>query len=226
MPTDLRSEPLGVLIEHHPGWREVFEAFGITGREGMDITLAAAADRADVDVDQVLAAMAGPKPQRWTCDTIASAPLRAVIGHVEEVHHTLMREQLAELAGLLAAQRRGRPDDAALAAAEAAFTALRSEAEAHLDAEEHVLFPLCRDLAEAFSWPSFHTGPIADPVGTLRHDHEHMTQLLAEVTAICEPGSELAELAHEVAADLERHLSEEDDLLFPAALRLADELAG
>jgi len=226
MPTDLRSEPLGALIEHHPGWREVFDAFGITGREGMDIALAAAADRANVDVEKVLAAMAGPKPPRWTCDDIASAPLGGVISHIEEVHHTRMREQLAELSALLRQEQRDRPDDGRLAAADQAFESFRAEMEAHLETEERVLFPLCRDLVEAFSWPSFHTGPIEGPLDALRHDHDQMTTLLAEVAAICDPGSDTARLAEEVAGDLALHLSEENDLLFPEVLRLADELAG
>ena len=226
MPVDLRSEQLGELIERHPGWREVFEGFGITGREGTDISLAAAADRAHVDVEDVLAAMSGPKPRQWTCDTIASAPLRAVVDHVEEVHHARMREQFAELAGLLRDERARHPDDARLAGAEEAFEAFRSEMEAHLETEELVLFPLCRDIVEAFSWPSFHTGPIADPVETLQHDHEQMMLLLVEVTEICESGSDTARVAGEVAEDLQRHLAEENDLLFPEALRLAEELAG
>lgn len=227
MGTDIRRESVGELFERHPGWASVLEEFGIDGRQGTTITLTAAADRVGVDVDDVVIALSGPAHGRWNCESIGRAPLRVLLDHIEHVHHRFLREELPKMADQIAAARRSRPHDAGLAEVEEAYGRFRAELELHLDSEESQLFPLCRDLADAFSWPSFHVGAIENPIEGLRHDHDHTAVLLADLAAAVNvvDGEEVLFAAiRSLDLDLRQHLTEETDLLFPAVLKVAAEL--
>lgn len=241
MAKDIRRVPLGELLERHPGWGSVLEEFGIDGRTGTAISLAAAAERVGVDVDVVVAAFSGPPRDRWECRSIDQAPPRALIRHIEQAHHELLRHEFPRITVLIEQARRNRPDDDRLAELAGTFADLRADMEPHLVSEETILFPLCRDLIDAFSWPSFHSGPVSNPIDTLRHDHDHAGSLLDELDglmATAADGSgiaagtssgdprdaELFDAIRSLAGDLRRHLTEEDSLLFPRVLELASEL--
>lgn len=223
---DVRSEPLGRLVQQHPAWVAVLEQFGIDGRGGATHTLLAATDRVGVDIELVVAALAGPPRVPVDCDHLERVSLRTLVDHVEQVHHRATRTLLGELAGLLDDDPRG-----ATAAAREALSSLAELLEAHLVAEELVLFPLCRDLLDAFSWPSFHVGPLEPSLEHVVHDHHLVERRLAVLdAALAELAADGPHPAREVLdtlrADLERHLSEEEWLLLPAMHRLAAELAG
>jgi len=232
MTIDLRLETLRSIREQHPGWAPVLEEFGISGRQGDTLTLAAAADRAGVEVAIVLSAMSGPPRARWDCSTIHRAPVRAVVDHIETVHHGFLRREFPRAAALLDEAILDHPDDVRLVELCAAFTELRDEMEPHLEMEEAILFPICRDLANAFSWPSFHVGPVTKPIALLQHDHDHADQLLLSMSEITDtyPGpldagvQETFMVLRAIEDDLRQHLREENEALFPSTLRLAEEL--
>lgn len=235
MPTDIRRERLGELFERHPGWVAVLEEFGIDGRHGTTITLAAAAERVGVDVEEVVAEISGRR-DRWSCRSIDRAPIRAMIDHVEQVHHAFLRREFPRITQLIRAAQDGRPGDQRLTQLDTAFASLRADMEPHLASEEAVLFPVCRDLANAFSWPSFHSGPVVLPIELLRHDHDRADSLLDELTRIIDDDrsaespmerpdeAELVAAIRSLDVDLRRHLAEENDLLFPRVLSLSAEL--
>lgn len=246
MATDLGHEMLADLLEDYPGWRAVLGEFGIDGRAGTDITLAAAAERVGTDVASVIDAMSGGRRAGIDCASAERAPLGVLIRHIEEVHHTFLRREFPRIARLLA-DRRGAPSPPDwLAPLEEVFGELRSEMEPHLLVEETVLFPMCRDIVDASSWPSFHSGPIEQPIRGLQHDHRHADELASELERLlaargdapdagadAEPDAEPEaepddpDLEAIVAAvgllneDLRRHLVEENDLLFPQVVEFA-----
>jgi regulator of cell morphogenesis and NO signaling len=194
--------------------------------------LAAAADRAGVEVAVVLSAMSGPPRARWDCSTIDRAPVRAVVDHIETVHHGFLRREFPRAALLLDAAILDHPSDDRLLELSEAFTRLRDEMGPHLAMEEAILFPICRDLANAFSWPSFHVGPVTKPIALLQHDHDDADRLLATMSMIIDnyPGPVDAGVQAAFTSlggledDLRQHLREENEALFPSTLRLAEEL--
>jgi regulator of cell morphogenesis and NO signaling len=226
MSVDLRHEQLSDLIERHRGWTHVLEEFGIDGRLGTGITLHAAADRVGADIDVVIASLSGPRRHPRPCASIGSAPLRLLIDHIEAVHHAFLRSELPAIAAAIDGELRQRPDEPRLVALATAFDAFRSELEPHLASEEATLFPLCRDLADAFSWPSFHTGPIVQPIQLLEHDHDHIDDLLSTVTRLAAGDDVVGPLIDRLESEFTQHLHEENDLLFPEAVRLRDEVVG
>jgi len=129
-----------------------------------------------------------------------------------------------------------RPDDVRLADLDNAFRVVRADLEPHLITEETIIFPMCRDIAEAFSWPSFHRGPVGRPIEIVLHDHDHAIDALADLAWIGDdlrrrPSALWNETVAEVVAairrldlDIHRHFDEEHELLFPETLRLAEEL--
>jgi regulator of cell morphogenesis and NO signaling len=226
MSADLRHEQLSDLIERHRGWTHVLEEFGIDGRLGTGITLHAAADRVGVDIEVVIASLSGRRRRARPCASIGAAPLRLLIDHIEDVHHAFLRSELPVIAGAIDGEIRKRPDEPRLVAVGPAFDEFRSELEPHLASEEATLFPLCRDLADAFSWPSFHTGPIVDPIHLLEHDHDHIDGLLSAVTHLAAGDEVVGPLIARLESEFTQHLHEENELLFPEAVRLHDEVVG
>jgi regulator of cell morphogenesis and NO signaling len=237
MASDIRLEVLDDLIERHPGWAPALEELGIDGRDGTGLTLAAAADRAGVDVDTVVAALPGPTRARRDCDSLDGVPVRVLVDHIEQVHHEFLRSQFQLVAQLIDEARHDDPTHAGLVRLADGLTELRGDLEPHILSEETTLFPLCRDIADAFSWPSFHTGPIVDPIQALRHDHADANRLLDDLLALVadegqagEAGqvgaghAELVAAINDLDSDLRRHLDEENELLFPRVLALAAEL--
>jgi regulator of cell morphogenesis and NO signaling len=204
----------------------VLEEFGIDGRLGTGITLHAAADRVGADIEVVITSLSGPRRHPRPCASIGSAPLRLLVDHIEEVHHAFLRSELPTIAGAIDRALPQRPDDRRLVALAAAFAEFRSELEPHLEAEEATLFPLCRDLADAFSWPSFHTGPIVHPIEVLEHDHDQIDGLLSAVAQLAAGDDSTAPPIARLEGEFRQHLREENELLFPEAVRLYDEVVG
>ncbi len=239
MVLDIRSVTLATIVDQYPGWIPVLEEFGIDGRNGLAITLAAASDRVDADINAVVAALSGPPLNRWDCRTVGAAPIRSLIEHIETVHHSFLRNEFPRINQLIAAARLERPNDALLSAINEHFDELRGDMEPHILSEGRMLFPMCKSIVDAFSWPSFHSGPVAHPIDLLKHDHDHAGELLTALVSLVddfdqlrgalEDEDDIAELVAAVLglnADLRQHLSEENDLLFPKTLRLAGELNG
>lgn len=234
MATEIGHEILANLLTDYPGWRGVLGEFGIDGRDGTDITLAAAAERAGVDLATVSEAMSGGRRDGLDCGAANRAPLGALIRHIEDDHHGHLRRELPRLAGLIGDRRRGESAPDWLAHLEEVFGELRGVMEPHLLLEETVLFPLCRDIVDASSWPSFHSGPIEEPISALRHDHHRADELVVELERVLardgdgaaavddDPGVEaIVTGVRLLNEDLRRHLVEENELLFPKVLELA-----
>jgi len=234
MATDIGHEILADLLAGYPGWRGVLVEFGIDGRHGTDITLAAAAERAGVDLATVSEAMSGGRRAGIDCGSADRAPLGALIRHIEDVHHGFLRREFPRIAGLIDDRRRGGSAQGWLARLDEVFSELRRDMEPHLLVEETVLFPMCHDIVDASSWPSFHCGPIEEPIKMLRHDHLHADELVGElerilardggaaVAAAGDPGLEAIVTAVQLLdEDLRRHLVEENEMLFPKVVELA-----
>ncbi len=234
MVTEIGHEILANLLTDYPGWRGVLGEFGIDGRHGTDITLAAAAERAGVDLATVSEAMSGGRRDGLGCGDADRAPLGALIRHIEDQHHEHLRRELPRVAGLIADRRRGESVPGWLARLEEVFGELRGVMEPHLLLEETVLFPMCRDIVDASSWPSFHSGPIEEPISRLRHDHHHAEELVSELERLLagdgddpgvaddDPGLDAIVVAVRLLdEDLRQHLVEENELLFPRVLELA-----
>jgi regulator of cell morphogenesis and NO signaling len=107
---------------------------------------------------------------------------------------------------------------------------IRADLEPHLMKEERVLFPAIRAVAQGHR--DFPFGSIANPIRMMGIDHDRAGELLAELRAAtagdampadgCASYRSLYERLEALELDTHLHVHKENNVLFPAALRLAD----
>lgn len=229
--------PLGDLVTQAPGRIPVLESFGLDYCCGGQRSLAEACEQAGVDVIAVSAAIAesdavgDDSSVDW-----ASLGLRDLTDHIEETHHTYMHSALPNVTALVnkVAEVHG-PNHPELLEVREVYGELLAEISDHLMKEEQVLFPLCRELAEATEARAFHCGSVGNPIRVMNYEHDSAGELLArlrQLTGDYTPPADactsyqamLAGLA-ELEGDLHLHIHKENNLLFPMALQREAELS-
>lgn len=165
--------------------------------------------------------------------------VHALSGDVVRRHHADERRALPELLGRLtelSAADSGHTG--ALGPVQEALSAIADSLQAHLEKEEHILFPAFDALAEAARLgtgrPPLPFPSVLNPIRVMEADHGRLdgavTDLRALVARVQVPAAirsgwtewrrELDRFADELAA----HLSLENEVLFPRALELEQAL--
>ena len=99
-----------------------------------------------------------------------------------------------------------------------------------------MLFPICREMAEATESLSFHCGSVGNPVRVMNSEHDDVGQLLRSLRSLtadyavppdaCNKYRALFAGLVEFEADLHLHIHKESNILFPMALAREAELTG
>lgn len=156
-------------------------------------------------------------------------------------YHADLRTELPRL-GQMAAKVldvHGEKHPDVLPALAATFRALREELESHMMKEERILFPYIERLealdANGQRLPASPFGSIQAPIGMMEHEHESAGQALArlrELTAgyvppegACNTFRGLYHGLAELEKALHEHIHLENNVLFPRAARLEEELS-
>lgn len=162
-------------------------------------------------------------------DRDAFSSLSALIGHIVDQHHAYSREQLECIAALL-----HRLDGEGVPCAEplrVCAVAIKDDLLPHLFKEEKILFPYIIALEQdPGSPPQSCFGALSNPLRVMAAEHHGLQSLLARQRAITQdyqaPAGSLPsvialyEALAALDADLVEHMYWEDEVLFPAALRL------
>lgn len=165
--------------------------------------------------------------------------LTALIRHIVSEHHGYTRKALASIAvsveEAIARDGRAHPE---LTAVKQAVELLRDDMNAHITKEENILFPFIEELAaSARSGAPLRGSPfgtVLHPIRVMEADHHDAIGLVDHIRDLTKGyalpdgasaalGSCYAELAR-FEADLRRHIHLEDDVLFPKALELEQQL--
>lgn len=166
--------------------------------------------------------------------------LSALAGYIVAAHHRYVRDAVPDLNRhlhrLVERQGLSRPE---LPTVEHTFAQLGHDLLAHLEKEEHILFPYICELAAAESGltplPPNPFGTIANPLRMMEEEHRtaiaHL-EALRDLTGHYVPPADwpradadcYASLAR-FDADLQRHVYLENTLLFPRALDLEGRLS-
>jgi regulator of cell morphogenesis and NO signaling len=218
----------------------VFERFGLdfccAGRRTLDDVCR----ERSVDALALLSALDGlartadaPEPEQ------APWPLDELIDHIVSRHHGYVRGAIptiaAHTAKVAAVHGARRPE---LVQVARVFTEVAEGMRSHMAKEEEILFPYIRLLVEAERSgrrirPS-PFGTIHNPIRMMETEHEHAgdeMRLIRELTDGYAPPElacstyrvSFAEL-EEFERDLHRHVHLENNVLFPAAIRLEERL--
>lgn len=169
----------------------------------------------------------------------ADADLDDLIRHIVDVHHVYVRSITPVIGGWLDEIVEG--DDPKPPEAEEVrrlFADLSEALATHMAKEEHILFPFIEDLAVAARSgtrpPGGPFGTLLNPIKVMEADHFEAEAILARLRDLTHgwtvpenAGATCRRCYEELArfdADLERHVSLENDVLFPGAIALEGRL--
>jgi regulator of cell morphogenesis and NO signaling len=192
---------------------------------------------AGADVDCVLGELAAETAARQGAAGAhiewRGRPPGELIDHIVSTHHAYTRAAIARL-GPLVAKVAGKHGDRhpELSRVAAAFDELAQDMEPHMMKEERVLFPHIRALTSPGGAPPAPFGTVRNPVRMMMFEHDRAAALLAEIagaTADLTPPRDAcnsfrvlyAGLA-ELRLDLLKHVSLENNVLFPQAIALEE----
>lgn len=232
MPHPKAGIEVAALVRERPARAGLLERLGIDYCCGGKVPLATACDKLGLDVEEVCRQVdAWDAASPAGADAPAPASLTELVRQIVDTHHAYLRRELPRLEALmakvLAAHGAGHPE---LKQVGSLYADLMSELYPHMFREEQVLFPWIERLertgaaaaAPPASWESIRR--------ELEDDHRRVGQTLERIreltgdyrppTDACMSYQVLLSGLAELAADLHLHIHKENNVLFPAAVRL------
>lgn len=220
----------------------VFEKLGIDYCCGGGKPLASACEAAGVNLDRVaglleeaaVTSTTGKEACNWSEQSLAN-----LIGHIVEKHHAYCREEGARLGPLLAkvVSKHGEHHPE-LAEVQEHFTSLGNELRMHMMKEEQMLFPYIIALEDSSTRkappPRAPFGTVQNPVRMMVEEHDGAGQLLKQIRGLtgnfaapedaCSSFKALYQGLEAFEADLHQHIHLENNLLFPRAIALEEQV--
>jgi regulator of cell morphogenesis and NO signaling len=218
-------------LAFRPGLSRIFSKHGVDLCQVADQSLADACLARRLDSQLVLRVLAtAARPGR--CELGAdwpTAPLAELLVHIETVHHAFYERELPRLADLVAKV-------AAIYAAahpevrnlEQAFRNFRRHFERHLSREKQELFSAIRQL-DCAEPQAASVSSIAHLITSLEQDHEaanselnrirELTHGFVAPTDACQTYHAMLDGLWELEMNLHQNVYEEDEFLFPRAIR-------
>jgi regulator of cell morphogenesis and NO signaling len=239
MPTSAQS--IRQIVTQHPSSARVFHRFEIDLCLQAELSLEGACQELQLSVDQVLEKLSDSEAQERGGSALdpATISLARLIQHIVRNHHQCVRQELPRLAemGLKVAANRGDPEPEVAMVAKL-IERLHSEMHAHIQKEEQVLFPFISqmDQESVVAYPPSHAcfRSVSHPIFMMEQEHERAGHIVAELIRLTnhfEPPSwacatHIALFAglRDFEADLRQHIHLENDVLFPRAIQLEEEL--
>jgi regulator of cell morphogenesis and NO signaling len=234
MIEQLATRTVGEVVASDFRTAAVFEEFGIdfccNGRR----PLADACRAAAADPDAVVRALEALPPVVEGRDDVTDWPIPRLVDYILATHHAYVRSAMPSiarhLAKLIEVHGARHPE---LARVSMYFGQVRSDLEQHMMKEEQVLFPYVRDLAErpeSCGRMQSPFGTVENPIRMMEREHQEVgdaMRLIRELTrgyvapadgcTTYEIG--MAEL-QQFERDLHRHVHLENNVLFPAAVKI------
>jgi regulator of cell morphogenesis and NO signaling len=227
--TDVQDRSLGDLVTANPAAARVLERHGLDYCCRGGQTLGDACASAGVDATTVTAEIDAVDVSDDTNWTSFDPP--ALVEHIVASHHRYLWEELPLLDALASKVERvhgqRHPE---LAEVRRRVAELRADLEPHLLKEEQVLFPAIAALAAGQT--EFPFGSVAKPIHMMVIEHERAGELLALLRAAtnsyqvpadgCASYRSLYERLAALEVDTHVHIHKENNVLFPAALHMAE----
>ena len=220
---------VGDLVAERPARARLFEQLGIDYCCGGRRTLGEVCDERGLDAATVAVLLDAAENDRGLIGSDwGRATLSQLCDHIVSVHHAYLRRELPRHTGLLEKCERAhggeRPE---LGETRATFEGLRVELEQHLAEEERTLFPACRQVAAGESlapglvdslerFAAEHTG-----TGASLQRLSALTSGYDTDAALCNTHRATLVALAELERDLHEHIHEENNILFPRVLALA-----
>lgn len=219
----------------------VFARYGIDFCCGGRRSIADACRAGGVSADAVLHDLEALAPTDAAPPDFTTWPIEDLVERVVTKHHAYVRAEIPviqRLADTLASKKADRYP--ALLAIRDIWTRLAADLLRHLDKEEIILFPFIRSLAQSQRGghavsPATPFGTIQNPLRLMEVEHEAAADDLAELRQLTnnfQPPDDACATWRAFYAeldaferDLHEHVHLENNVLFPAAERLEEELS-
>lgn len=240
MNEQLATRTVGDVVAADFRAAAVFEQFGIdfccAGRRTLDDACRAAA----ADPDVVVHALEALPPVIETNDDAARWPIPELIDFIVSTHHAYLRSAMPTITRHLTklVEVHG-SRHAELLRVAAYFDQVVADLGQHMLKEEQILFPYVRDLAESGDGCGRTQSPfgtVANPIQMMEREHQEVGDALRIIRELTRdykaPGDGCTTYAIAMAEllqferDLHRHVHLENNVLFPAAVRIEQRLCG
>ena len=215
---------------------KVFENNGIDFCCGGDIPLSDICRVQGLKVEKVLQELDAndiehPESERdWN-----TAPLHELCDDIVAVHHENLRREMPRIKKMIEklaeVHKVNHPELRDLLAV---FSSFEEEITSHLMKEEHILFPMIKQLETASASPEFHCYTVANPIHVMMSEHESAGEALDKMRTItkdyippedaCNTYKAMLDALHELESDTHRHIHRENHILFPRAQSRESEL--
>lgn len=214
-----RDQSLGELALSIPRASALFRQYDMDYCCGGKQTLARAAQRKALNVEEIEAALAKlaeqPVDKEWRV-----APLAEIIDHIIVRYHDRHREQLPELILQATKVERVHADKPNVPRGLTKYlTLLHEELTNHMMKEERILFPMIKQGQGSHA---------AEPVSVMESEHDEAGELLEVIKhtthnvtpppEACTTWKAMYNGINELIDDLMEHISLENNVLFPRAL--------
>lgn len=231
--TPITERTVGELVAERPGRSRVFQTFGIDFCCQGARTLREACERKNVALEAVVEQLEAEAAEKPGPDrNPAELPPDKLAEYIITVHHAFLRRELPRLHAMSVkvANVHGGHTPALIEMCNV-FLRMEDELFLHLEKEEEVLFPaiaaMCRGEQPA--------GPLDNPIACMMHEHEEAGEALARLRELshgfvpppdaCNTYRALFAGLRDLEEDTHRHIHLENSVLFPAAKKLAEQIA-
>lgn len=229
------------IATQNPATIRIFQRFGIDFCCGGKRPLSEVCAEKQVTFGELRSALESAGEPQKTDFPGADATLTRLIRFIVDKYHADLRQELPRL-GQMAAKVldvHGSKHPDILPALAATFRGLREELEMHMMKEERVLFPYVEKLealaADGQTLAASPFGSIQAPIGMMEHEHEDAAQALARLRRLtdgyippadaCNTFRGLYHGLAELEKALHEHIHLENNVVFPRAARLEEEMS-
>lgn len=234
---------VGEIVKNNYQTAEVFKKFNIDFCCGGKKTIEEICSTNNISIDELTNALSDTLNKgnvdkehnfkEWELDYLAN--------YIVNVHHKYVKENIPLLLEFTKkiAQVHGKGHSELLKIAEL-FNAVAEELGPHMMKEERMLFPYISNLSESFRNKSTigqsPFGRVSNPIGMMEMEHENvgkLTNTIRELSCNYKLPEDACETYHvtykkldEFENDLHQHIHLENNILFPRAIELEEQLSG
>jgi regulator of cell morphogenesis and NO signaling len=235
------TSKIGEIVAEDYRAAEVFRRYGIDFCCGGKKTLQQVCESKNIAVEEVVQALADPLPEtasgqaldfnHWDLDLLSD--------YIVKVHHRYVREKLPQIEEyskkVALAHGPAYPETKEIALL---VQSLMEEMTQHMRKEELILFPYIKALVETLLTgkpavpPPF--GTVKNPIRVMEAEHDAAGDIMKNIRMLskdyalpsgaCNTYRVLYALLEEFERDLHQHVHLENNILFPKAARLEEEL--
>ena len=222
-----------------------FRAAAIFKKNGIDFcckggrTIDEACENKNLNTQQIYSDIEALSSNEGGSIDVNSWPLDLLVDYVEKTHHRYVEEKTpilqAFLDKLCKVHGAGHPK---LFEVKALFDGSAHDLSAHMKKEELILFPFIKQMVktkiagEALATPAF--GTVENPVNMMKHEHTAEGERLRSIAALTNEYTPPADgcntfrvtyaMLEDFENDLHMHIHLENNILFPKAIDLEQEL--